>query len=141
MNLAIHGLAGDIKLGNSLLDEQHPSLKADFIIADPPFNQSLWGAEQVKSDARWKWGVPPDGNANYAWIQDFASHLAPDGRAGFVLANGSLTSMTSGEGAIREALIRDDLVDCIVAPACEALLHDRHTRLPVVPGSQQGWCR
>lgn len=115
MNLAIHGLAGDIKLGNSLLDDQHPSLKADFIIANPPFNQSLWGADQVKGDSRWKWGLPPDGNANYAWIQDFASHLAPDGRAGFVLANGSLTTMTSGEGAIREALIRDDLVDCIVA--------------------------
>jgi type I restriction enzyme M protein len=115
MNLAIHGLGGDIKLGNSLLDDRHPSLKADFILANPPFNQKAWGAEQVKADARWKWGLPPDGNANYAWIQDFASHLAPDGRAGFVLANGSLTTMTNGEGAIREALIRDDIVDCIVA--------------------------
>jgi type I restriction enzyme M protein len=115
MNLAIHGLAGSVKLGDSLLDDQHPSLKADFVIANPPFNQKAWGAEQVNSDSRWKWGVPPDGNANYSWIQHFASHLAPDGRAGFVLANGSLTTMTSGEGAIREALIRDDLVDCIVA--------------------------
>lgn len=115
MNLAIHGLAGDVQLGNSLLDDQHPTLKADFVIANPPFNQKKWGAAAVQDDARWKWGVPPDGNANYAWIQHFASHLAPDGRAGFVLANGSLTSTTSGEGAIREALVRDDLVDCIVA--------------------------
>lgn len=115
MNLAIHGLAGDVKMGDSLLDDKHPALKADFILANPPFNQKQWGAEQVKSDSRWKWGVPPDGNANYAWIQHFASHLAPDGRAGFVLANGSLTTVTSGEGAVREALIRDDLVDCIVA--------------------------
>ena len=115
MNLAIHGLAGNIALGNSLLDDQHATLKADFVIANPPFNQKKWGAERVKDDVRWKWGLPPDGNANYAWIQHFASHLAPDGRAGFVLANGSLTSTQSGEGAIRERLVRDDLVDCVVA--------------------------
>jgi len=117
MNLAIHGLSGNVALtqGGSLLNDAHPSLKADFVIANPPFNQKKWGVAQVAEDARWKWGVPPDGNANYAWIQHFASHLAPDGRAGFVLANGSLTSAQSGEGAIREALIRDDLVDCIVA--------------------------
>lgn len=117
MNLAIHGLAGDVRInsGGSLLDDAHSTLKADFVIANPPFNQKKWGAVAVKEDSRWKWGVPPDGNANYAWIQHFAAHLAPDGRAGFVLANGSLTSATSGEGAIREALIRDDLVDCIVA--------------------------
>jgi type I restriction enzyme M protein len=117
MNLAIHGLAGDVRInsGGSLLDDAHSTLKADFVIANPPFNQKKWGAAAVKEDSRWKWGVPPDGNANYAWIQHFAAHLAPDGRAGFVLANGSLTSTTSGEGAIREALIRDDLVDCIVA--------------------------
>lgn len=115
MNLAIHDLDGDVKLGDSLVDDQHPTRKVDFVIANPPFNQKKWGLAHVKDDARWKWGVPPDGNANYAWIQHFASHLAPDGRAGFVLANGSLTSMQSGEGTIREALIRDDLVDCIVA--------------------------
>jgi len=117
MNLAIHGLAGEVRInsGGSLLDDAHSTLKADFVIANPPFNQKKWGAAAVKEDSRWKWGVPPDGNANYAWIQHFAAHLAPDGRAGFVLANGSLTSTTSGEGAIREALIRDDLVDCIVA--------------------------
>jgi len=117
MNLAIHGLAGDVRInsGGSLLDDAHPTLKADFVIANPPFNQKKWGASAVKEDSRWRWGVPPDGNANYAWIQHFAAHLAPEGRAGFVLANGSLTSTTSGEGAIREALIRDDLVDCVVA--------------------------
>ena len=115
MNLAIHGLAGNVALGSSLLDDQHGALKADFVIANPPFNQKKWGADRVKDDVRWKWGLPPDGNANYAWIQHFASHLAPDGRAGFVLANGSLTAAQSGEGAIREQLIRDDLVDCIVA--------------------------
>ncbi|MEJ7894377.1 MAG: N-6 DNA methylase [Solirubrobacteraceae bacterium] len=117
MNLAIHGLSGNVALtqGGSLLDDAHPTLKADFVIANPPFNQKKWGAGQVAEDARWKWGLPPDGNANYAWIQHFASHLAPNGRAGFVLANGSLTSAQSGEGTIREALVRDDLVDCIVA--------------------------
>lgn len=117
MNLAIHGLSGDVALtqGGSLLNDAHPSLKADYVIANPPFNQKKWGAAQVAEDSRWKWGLPPDGNANYAWIQHFASHLAPNGRAGFVLANGSLTSSQSGEGKIREALIRDDLVDCIVA--------------------------
>ncbi len=117
MNLAIHGLSGNVALtqSGSLLNDAFPSLKADFVIANPPFNQKKWGAAQVAQDARWKWGVPPDGNANYAWIQHFAAHLAPDGRAGFVLANGLLTSSQSGEGAIREALIRDDLVDCIVA--------------------------
>ncbi|HZV74435.1 MAG TPA: N-6 DNA methylase [Conexibacter sp.] len=115
MNLAIHGLNGDVRLGNSLLADEHQTLKADFVIANPPFNQKKWGAPHVKEDARWKHGIPPDGNANYAWIQHFASHLAPHGRAGFVLANGSLTSSQSGEGAIREALIRDDLVDCVVA--------------------------
>jgi len=115
MNLAIHGLAGRVALGDSLLDDQHPTLKADFVVANPPFNQKKWGVGQVAQDARWKWGVPPDGNANYAWIQHFANHLAPDGRAGFVLANGSLTSSQSGEGTIREQLIRDDLVDCVVA--------------------------
>ncbi len=115
MNLAIHALAGDIKLGDSLLNDQHPGLKADFVLANPPFNQDKWGAAQVADDARWKYGTPPNSNANYAWIQAFVHHLAPDGRAGFVMANGSLTTNSSGEGKIREALVRDDLIDCIVA--------------------------
>lgn len=115
MNLALHALAGDIRLGDSLLNDQHPGLKADFVLANPPFNQDTWGAAQVADDARWKYGTPPGANANYAWIQHFTHHLAPDGRAGFVMANGSLTSNTSSEGKIREALVREDLVDCIVA--------------------------
>jgi type I restriction enzyme M protein len=115
MNLAIHAISGDIELGDSLLDDQHPGLKADFVLANPPFNEDKWGAAQVADDVRWKFGKPPSSNANYAWIQHFIHHLAPDGRAGFVMANGSLTSNQSGEGAIREAIIRDDLVDCIVA--------------------------
>lgn len=114
MNLAIHGLSGNIKLGNTLLDDQHKDLRADFVLANPPFNQKKWGAERVAGDARWKYGTPPDGNANYAWIQHFIHHLAPDGRAGFILANGSLTA-GGAEGEIRKAIIRDDLVDCIVA--------------------------
>ena len=115
MNLAIHALSGDVKLGNSLLDDQHAGLKADFIIANPPFNQKKWGVKQVETDARWKWGVPPDGNANSAWIQQFASHLAPAGRAGFILAPGSLTGLATAEKDIRRRLLVVDLVDCIVA--------------------------
>lgn len=115
MNLAIHGLGGDIRLGDSLLNDQHAGLRADFILANPPFNQDKWGAAQVAGNARWKFGTPPDSSANYAWIQHFIHHLAPDGRAGFVMANGSLTSNQAGEGRIREAIVREDLVDCIVA--------------------------
>lgn len=115
INLAIHGLSGDIVLGNSLLDDRHPGLRADFVLANPPFNLKKWGAAQVADDVRWKYGTPPDGNANFAWVQHFVHHLAPDGQAGFVLANGSLTSNTSGEGEIRRKLIEDDLIDCIVA--------------------------
>lgn len=114
MNLAIHGLSGNIKLGNTLLDDQHKDLRADFVLANPPFNQKKWGADRVAGDARWKYGTPPDGNANYAWIQHFIHHLAPDGRAGFILANGSLTA-GGVEAEIRKAIIQDDLVDCIVA--------------------------
>jgi len=117
MNLAIHGLSGEVKCpeGGSLLDDAFPRLKADFVMANPPFNQSEWSTPAILDDARWKHGTPPTGNANYAWIQHFLHHLAPDGRAGFVMANGSLTTMTSGEGKIRENLVRADVVDCIVA--------------------------
>ncbi len=115
INLAIHGLSGDVALGNSLLDDRHPGLRADYVLANPPFNMKRWGAAQVADDVRWKYGTPPDGNANFAWVQHFVHHLAPDGQAGFVLANGSLTSNTSGEGEIRKKLIEDDLIDCIVA--------------------------
>jgi len=117
MNLAIHGLSGEVKYteGGSLLDDAFPTLKADFVMANPPFNQKEWSTPAILDDARWAHGVPPTGNANYAWIQHFLFHLAPKGRAGFVMANGSLTTMTSGEGKIRENLIRADVVDCVVA--------------------------
>lgn len=115
MNLAIHGISGDIQLGNSLLDDKFSGKRADYVLANPPFNLKKWGASSVSDDARWAYGVPPDANANYAWIQHFIHHLAPNGRAGFVLANGSLTSNTNGENKIREAIVRDDVVDCIVA--------------------------
>jgi type I restriction enzyme M protein len=115
MNLAIHGISGDIQLGNSLLDDKFSGKRADFVLANPPFNLKKWGAEQVADDARWAYGAPPDSNANYAWIQHFIHHLTPNGRAGFVLANGSLTSNTNNERKIREAIVRDDVVDCIVA--------------------------
>ena len=93
MNLAIHGLSGQVEYtqGGSLLDDAFPTLKADFVMANPPFNQSEWSTPAILDDARWAYGTPPTGNANYAWIQQFVFHLAPNGRAGFVMANGSLT--------------------------------------------------
>jgi type I restriction enzyme M protein len=115
MNLAIHGISGDVRLGDSLLDDSFAGVRADYVMANPPFNMKKWGAGQVAKDARWEYGEPPDANANYAWIQHFIHHLTPNGRAGFVMANGSLTSNTNGEGKIREQIVRADLVDCIVA--------------------------
>jgi len=117
MNLAIRGIDSSQVLWNSegsFLNDAHKDLKADFVIANPPFNDSDWGGELLRKDARWQYGVPPIGNANYAWIQHFIYHLAPSGVAGFVLAKGSLTSKSSGEGEIRKALIEARLVDCIV---------------------------
>ncbi|MTD42835.1 N-6 DNA methylase [Conexibacter sp. W3-3-2] len=90
-------------------------MKMDFVLANPPFNQDPWGAGAVKDDVRWKYGTPPDSNANYAWMQHFLHHLAPNGRAGFVMANGSMTTTAHNEGDIRKGLIEDDVVDCIVA--------------------------
>lgn len=137
MNLAIRGIDGDIQYGNSFLDDKHKDLKADFILANPPFNMEDWGYSKVKDDVRWRrfdgsgqFSLPAGGdrkqkdgsvihvdggNANYAWILHFLHHLAPNGTAGFVLANGSLTSNTSGEGEIRKAIIEADYVDCIIA--------------------------
>lgn len=117
MNLAIRGIDSSmVKWNNegSFLNDAHKDLKADFIIANPPFNVSDWSGELLRTDGRWKFGVPPAGNANYAWIQHFLYHLSPSGSAGFVLAKGSLTSKSSGEGDIRKALIEARLVDCIV---------------------------
>jgi type I restriction enzyme M protein len=117
MNLAIRGIDNDLgpEPADSFRRDLHPDLKVDFIIANPPFNMSDWGQESLKDDVRWRYGVPPKGNANYAWIQHFIHHLGPSGIAGFVLANGSMSSNSSGEGEIRKALIEADLVDCMVA--------------------------
>lgn len=117
MNLAIRGIDGShIKWNSegSFLNDAHPDLKADFILANPPFNVSDWSGELLKGDGRWKYGEPPTGNANFAWMQHMIHHLSPKGRMGLVLANGSLSSNTSGEGEIRKAIIDADLVDCIV---------------------------
>jgi len=117
MNLAIRGIEGDLgrEPADSFHRDQHPDLKADFILANPPFNMSAWGGDNLREDKRWKYGAPPVNNANFAWVQHFIHHLSPNGRAGFVLANGSMSSNTSGEGEIRKAIIEDDLVACMVA--------------------------
>ena len=115
MNLAIRGIEGQIAHGDSFHNDRHPDLKADFILANPPFNVSDWGGERLTEDQRWQYGVPPKGNANFAWVQHIVHHLAPDGSVGFVLANGSMSSNQSNEGVIRKSLIEADLVDCMVA--------------------------
>lgn len=117
MNLAIRGIdSSQVKWNNegSFLNDAHPDLKADYVIANPPFNDSDWSGELLRKDGRWKYGVPPTGNANYAWIQHFVYHLSPSGLAGFVLAKGALTTKSSGEGDIRKELVEARLVDCIV---------------------------
>ncbi len=116
MNLAIRGI--DANLGQHQADsfhsDLHKDLRADFILANPPFNMSDWGGERLKDDVRWKQGLPPNGNANFAWIQHMTHHLAPNGKAGFVLANGSLSSNQRNDAQIRKALVEDDFVDCVV---------------------------
>ena len=138
MNLAIRGIEGQIAHGDSFHNDRNPDLRADFILANPPFNVSDWGGERLTDDKRWTHGVPPKGNANFAWVQHIVHHLAPAGAAGFVLANGSMSSAQSGEGEIRKNLIEANLVDCMVAlpgqlfystqiPACLWFLaRDRH---------------
>ncbi len=117
MNLAIRGI--DANLGKQNADtfhnDLHKDLKADYILANPPFNMSDWGGQRLRDDVRWKYGAPPVNNANYAWISHFIHHLAPDGIAGFVLANGSMSTSTSSEGDIRKSIIEADLVDCMIA--------------------------
>lgn len=117
MNLAIRGIEANIAWNTegSFHKDAFPDLKADYILANPPFNVSDWGGERLRSDVRWKYGAPPVGNANFAWVQHFIHHLKPTGVAGFVLANGSLSSNQSGEGDIRRAIVEADLVDCVVA--------------------------
>ena len=118
MNLAIRQIESDqVKWNNegSFLNDEHKDLKADFILANPPFNDSDWKGDLLRDDVRWRFGVPPTGNANFAWVQHFIHHLAPFGIAGFVLANGSMSSNTSGEGEIRKNIVEADLVDCMIA--------------------------
>ena len=139
MNLAIRGIEGQIAHGDSFHNDRHPDLRADFILANPPFNVSDWGGDRLTDDKRWQYGVPPKGNANFAWVQHMVHHLAPSGVAGFVLANGSMSSSQSGEGKIRKSLVEADLVDCMVAmpgqlfystqiPACLWFLARRRSR-------------
>ncbi|HPO43826.1 MAG TPA: class I SAM-dependent DNA methyltransferase, partial [Verrucomicrobiota bacterium] len=117
MNLAIRGIDGNLgkEHADSFHRDLHPDLKADYVIANPPFNDSDWRGDLLKDDKRWKFGTPPASNANFAWVQHFIHHLAPTGLAGFVLANGSMSSNQSGEGEIRKNIIEADLVDCMVA--------------------------
>ncbi len=117
MNLAIRGIEADLGKFNAdtFFDDQHPTLKADYILANPPFNLSDWGGDKLQDDVRWQYGIPPTGNANFAWLQHMIYHLSAKGRMGMVLANGSLSSQTSGEGTIRENILKADLVEGIVA--------------------------
>ncbi len=158
MNLAIRGIDGsNIKWNTegSFLNNAHKDLKADYIIANPPFNVSDWSGELLRDDARWLYGIPPAGNANFAWVQHFLYHLKPDGgHAGFVLANGSLSSNTGGEGEIRQKLVENDLVECIVMlpkalffntgiPACLWFLRrgkkKRHGEVLFIDASELGY--
>jgi type I restriction enzyme M protein len=115
MNLALRGIEADFgpEHADTFRRDLHADLRADYVIANPPFNDSDWFRKD--DDVRWQYGVPPKGNANFAWVQHFIHHLAPQGMASFVLANGSMSSNQSGEGDIRTALIEADLVDCMVA--------------------------
>lgn len=117
MNLALRGIEANLgpQWGDSFTNDQHPDLRADFVIANPPFNIKGWGADQLAGDARWKYGMPPANNANFAWVQHMLHHLAPTGTMATVLANGSLSSQSGGEGEIRAELVRQDLVECIVS--------------------------
>ena len=128
MNLAIRGIEGQIEHGDTFHNGRHPDLKADFILANPPFNVSDWGGDSLRDDLRWQYGTPPAGNANFAWVQHMVHHLSPSGNAGFVLANGSMTSAQSKEGEIRKNLLEADLVDCMVALPGQLF---RSTQIPV----------
>lgn len=117
MNLAIRGIEADLGSyhADTFFDARHPQLKADFIMANPPFNISNWGGDKLAEDIRWRYGIPPNGNANFAWLQHMIHHLSPTGKIGMVLANGSLSSTMGGEGEIRKNIVKDDLVECIIA--------------------------
>ena len=152
MNLAIRGIDSNLgkEHGDSFHRDLHPDLKADYVLANPPFNDSDWRGAQLRKDKRWTYGVPPAGNANFAWVQHFIHHLSPTGIAGFVLANGSMSSNQSGEGEIRKSIVEADLVDCMVAlpgqlfyntqiPACLWFLDARSRRGRA--GSWTGWTK
>ena len=128
MNLAIRGIVGQIEHGDTFHNDRHPDLKADFLLANPPFNVSDWGGDRLRDDLRWQYGTPPAGNANFAWVQHMVHHLSPSGTAGFVLANGSMTSAQSNEGEIRKSLLEADLIDCMVALPGQLF---RSTQIPV----------
>jgi type I restriction enzyme M protein len=117
MNLAIRGIEANLgkEPADSFHRDLHPDLKADFLLANPPFNDSDWRGDKLREDRRWKYGIPPAGNANFAWVQHFIHHLNPKGYAGFVLANGSMSSNQSGEGEIRKNIIEADILDCMIA--------------------------
>lgn len=117
MNLAVHGLDGDLgkSYGSTFTNDQHKSLRADYILANPPFNISNWDGDKLTEDPRWVFDIPPAGNANYAWLQHMWNRLSSKGRAGIVLANGSMSSNTSNEGVIRKAMVEGDAVECMVA--------------------------
>ena len=125
---AIRGIEGQIEHGDTFHNDRHPDLKADFILANPPFNVSDWGGDRLRDDLRWHYGTPPAGNANFAWVQHMVHHLSPSGTAGFVLANGSMTSAQSNEGEIRKNLLEADLVDCMVTLPGQLF---RSTQIPV----------
>ena len=131
MNLAIRGIDADLGpyQADTFSNDLHPTLKADYIMANPPFNYSSWGQEKLKDDVRWKYGTPPAGNANFAWIQHMIHHLAPNGKIGLVLANGALSSQSGGEGEIRKKIIEDDLIEGGVTEGqCAAFLDPRRSR-------------
>jgi type I restriction enzyme M protein len=147
MNLAIRSIEADLgpRWGDSFHEDLHSDLKADYILANPPFNVSDWGGDQLRDDPRWMYGVPPVGNANFAWLQHMVSHLSPRGVAGVVLANGSLSTQQSGEGDIRRRLVEADLVKCIVALPGQLFYT---TQIPAslwflnrdkTPGGARGW--
>ena len=117
INMAVRGINADFGSyhADTFTNDLHPTLKADFILANPPFNYHPWHQEELTGDVRWKYGLPPASNANFAWIQHMIHHLAPNGKIGLVLANGALSSMTGGEGEIRKKIVEDDLVEAIVA--------------------------
>ena len=140
MNLAVRGIDADIRWNSegSFHRDELPDLRADHVLANPPFNISDWGGERLREDRRWAFGAPPAGNANFAWLQHIHHHLAPAGTAGVVLANGSMSSTQSGEGEIRRAMVEGDAVDCMVALPGQLFYSTPDPRLPVVPGARQG---